>query len=161
MQLDPFRFVKFYAATKHGGRQYRVGLPYTHHLAEVASVLVEFGCTSQEMIEAAWLHDVLEDTDTKKKEIEEMFGTDVADIVFAVTDEPGQNRKIRKALTYPKIRKDPRAVQLKLADRIANVRGGGKFTEMYKSEYEDFKRNLYTKGQFEDMWAALDALLST
>jgi len=116
--------------------------------------------TLQDMIEAAWLHDVVEDTDTKLKEVEEMFGTEVSKLVSAVTNEPGPNRKTRAALTYPKIRETTGAVALKLADRIANVEAGGKLVDMYKKEYEDFKRALYTTGQYEGMWKHLDSLLS-
>lgn len=54
------------------------------------------------------------------------------------------NRKTRNAATYPKIRDGgPRAVCLKLADRIANVRNGGGSVQMYKREHEDFRRGIY------------------
>lgn len=170
---DPLRFAKFFATTKHGNQQYG-GLPYTHHLMSVELVLRRFqedverykkdGSAAVEadeecMLIAAWLHDVVEDTTTKVKEIAELFGDRVAELVGAVTNEPGPNRKVRAALTYPKIRSVPGAVRLKLADRIANVENGGKLVEMYAKEYEDFKRALYTKGQYEDMWAHLDDLL--
>ena len=168
MNVDPLRFAKFYATIKHGTQLYS-GVPYTHHLAAVEAVLRKFGpaypgnnCDDENddlMLVAAWLHDVIEDTGTKAKEIAEMFGEDVAELVSAVTNEPGQNRKIRAALTYPKIRANSLAVRLKLADRIANVETGGKLVDMYKKEYEDFRRALYTPGQHEDMWAHLDDLL--
>lgn len=164
--MDPLRWAKFFAAVKHGNQQYSSGLPYTHHLAQVEAVLRRFGHTrdhfdpsDMDLLEAAWLHDVVEDTTTKLKEISEMFGDKVAELVGAVTNEPGPNRKTRHALTYPKIRKTPDAIILKLADRIANVEAGGKLVEMYQKEYEDFKRNLYTPGICEEMWKHLDGLL--
>lgn len=158
--MDPLRFVKFYANVKHAGQLYSSGLPYTHHLAAVEAVLRRFGAAHEELLTAAWLHDVVEDTGTKLKEVEEMFGAEVAKLVGAVTNEEGANRKIRAALTYPKIRDaGPEAVRLKLADRIANVETGGKLVGMYKKEYEDFKRSLFTPTQNEDMWNHLDSLL--
>lgn len=165
--LDPLRHVKYFAAIKHAGIQYGGGLPYTHHLAAVEAVLRRFGFhetardnfESLDMLQAAWLHDVVEDTGTKLKEVAEMFGDRVAELVGAVTNEPGANRKIRAALTYPKIRAVKGAVCLKLADRIANVEHGGKLVEMYQKEYEDFKRGLYTAGEHEAMWVHLDKLL--
>lgn len=163
--MDPLRFVKFYATVKHAGQLYSGGLPYTHHLAAVEQVVRRFsdsrGIMAPEfLLVAAWLHDVVEDTGTKLKEIEEMFGEEVAQLVAAVTDEPGENRKIRKALSYPKIRAGGVwAVRLKLADRIANVETGGKLVSMYRKEYEDFKRALYTQGENEEMWTHLDGLL--
>lgn len=163
-RLDPLRFAKFYATVKHVNNSYS-GLPYTHHLAAVESVLRRFGVTPDndaglEMLIAAWLHDVVEDVeDVKVKDVAEMFGDRVAELVAAVTNESGENRKARAAATYPKIRRTPGATMLKLADRIANVEMGGKLVKMYADEYEDFRRALYTKGHYEDMWAHLDKLL--
>ena len=160
MILDRLRWAKFFATIKHRDQKYSNGLPYTHHLAAVAAVAVRYGYGSdRDMMEATWLHDVVEDTGTKLKEIAEMFGDRVAELVGAVTNEPGDNRKIRAALTYPKIRSTNGTVFLKLCDRIANVEAGGKLVDMYKKEYEDFKRALYTSGQYDEMWARLDDLL--
>lgn len=171
MSLDPLRHVKFYAATKHGDQKYAGGLPYTHHLAAVEAVVRRFMSGPDflspprvmlevPLLEAAWLHDVVEDTGTKLKEVEEMFGEEVARLVGAVTNEKGENRKIRAALTYPKIRGAGKvAVRLKLADRIANVEQGGNLVGMYRKEHEDFRRALYTPGENEDMWAHLNGLL--
>jgi (p)ppGpp synthase/HD superfamily hydrolase len=171
--MDPLRHVRFFAATKHGDQKYAGGLPYTHHLAAVEAVLQRFGparvlslasetpLTDQVMLEAAWLHDVVEDRGVKVKEIREMFGDEVARLVEAVTDEPGENRKARKFATYPKIRDaGPLAVRLKLADRIANVEQGG-LSKMYVKEHEDFRRALYTPGENEDMWAHINKLMES
>lgn len=161
MMLDPLRWARFFAAIKHGNQQYSGCLPYTHHLAAVEAVLRRFGVEDQNMLQASWLHDIVEDTGTKLKEISEMFGDEVAELVGGVTNEPGANRKIRNALTYPKVRSTPGALRLKLADRIANVEQGGKLVEMYAKEYEDFKRSLYTPEQqhLQKMWDHLDGLL--
>jgi (p)ppGpp synthase/HD superfamily hydrolase len=163
--LDPLRHVKFFAAVKHGDQKYAGGLPYTHHLAAVEAVLRRFPPFNffehgSHVLEAAWLHDVVEATDTKLKQIVEMFGEDVANLVRAVTNEPGENRKVRAALTYPKIRAaGPEAVALKLADRIANVEQGGSLVDMYRKEYEAFRRALRTEGQCMEMWNYLDNLM--
>ena len=163
MKLDSLRWARFFAATKHGSQQYAFGLPYSHHLYAVENIIRLFVEPShpffQELLEAAWLHDVVEDTPTKLKEISEMFGDRVAELVGAVTNEPGPSRKVRHALTYPKIRRFQEAVILKLADRIANVQQGGKLTEMYAKEYEDFRWALYTPGEADKMWSHLDGLL--
>lgn len=157
--LDPLRWAKFFASIKHQNQLYGTGLPYTHHLAAVEGVLRRFNVIEDTMLNAAWLHDVVEDTNTKVKEIAEMFGEEVAILVAAVTNEPGESRKVRAALTYPKIRNTKGAVCLKLADRIANVEHGGKLVDMYKREYEDFRRALYTKDEYENMWVHLDGLM--
>lgn len=158
--LDQLRWAKFYAGVMHSGQTYS-GLPYTHHLAAVEAVARRFRPNiSIEFLEACWLHDVIEDTDTKYKDVFEMFGEHVANLVIAVTNAPGENRKIRAALTYPKILAGPPgSVMLKLCDRIANVEAGGKLVSMYRSEYDSFRRGLYTAGGWEDMWDHLDSLL--
>jgi (p)ppGpp synthase/HD superfamily hydrolase len=158
--MDPLRHVKFFAATKHANQTYGV-LPYTHHLYHVEMVARRFGFNDEEFLIACWLHDVVEDTDTKLKEIREMFGEGVAKLVGAVTNEPGENRKIRTALTYPKIRKaGKRAVALKLCDRTANTEGDGSLGDMYRAEYEDFRHALYTAGENEELWANLDRIMT-
>lgn len=158
--LDPLRFVKFYASVKHAGQEYSLGQPYVVHLKATDDVLVRFGVTDLVMRTAAWLHDVIEDQGVTARDIAEMFGEEVATLVAAVTNEEGPNRKARGLLTYPKIRKTPRAVQLKLADRIANVENGGRMVQKYREEYEDFRRALYVPGEYENMWQHLDKLLS-
>lgn len=170
MNIDGLKVARFYATVKHAGQLYGGSLPYTHHLAAVESVMGRFldplgdedpdiGGWEAELLVACWLHDIVEDTGTKVKEIREMFGERVARLVEAVTDEPGPNRKVRKALTYPKIRGEKYAVLVKLADRIANVEAGGSLGDMYKKEYEDFRRALYTKGTATCMWNHLDHLM--
>lgn len=161
--MDPLYNVKFFATTKHviqNGQLYGP-VPYTHHLMAVEGVLRRFGFGNDSiMLHAGWLHDVIEDTPTKAKEIVEAFGEEVAELVVAVTNEKGENRKVKAALTYPKIRKaGKRAVALKLADRIANVENGGKQFEMYRKEHDDFLFQLYTRGENEEMWEHLNLLL--
>jgi hypothetical protein len=89
-----------------------------------------------------------------------------------VTNEPGHNRAARHAATYPKVRSEPDAIILKLADRISNVEASlatfrddqdvqaSSFFHMYRKEYPGFREALYTESPFtEPMWARLDSLL--
>ena len=74
--------------------------PYIVHPIRVATTVAKFGGTD-EMIAAAYLHDVVEDTGVSIVDIQDMFGTDVALIVDDLTDvsvpEDG-NRAVRKAM---------------------------------------------------------------
>jgi len=162
--MDALTFARSYATLHHvirKGQLYGV-LPYTHHLASVEGVLREFGEARESMLVAAWLHDIVEDTDVKLRDVEENFGEEVARLVAAVTSEPGANRKTKIALTLPKTREaGPDAIRLKLADRIANVRVGGANVGMYVKEYPNFKHALYSQGSGNGpMWEELDRLLS-
>lgn len=165
-------FARFYATTKHAGQLYAGSLPYTHHLAAVeGKVRRWFPLYSddrryvyrslEQTIAAAWLHDVREDCGVKDKELRELFGPVVADLVDRLTNEAGDNRRIRHALTYPKIREDALAIFLKLCDRLANLEQGGSLVDMYRKEHEDFRRALYTPSLFDPMWDAVEALLMT
>ena len=72
---------------------------------------------------AALLHDTIEDTKTTPAELEEHFGPEVALVVGEVTDDKRLSREERKTLQIhhaPHV--SPRAKQVKIADKICNVR---------------------------------------
>lgn len=133
---------------------------YMKHLDDVYNVLVEFGITDTALLVSAYLHDAPEDQKLKFKLIEKNFGKEIADITYAVTDEEGRNRQEKKLKTYPKIKANPKAIILKLADRIANVRysiesgNWGKF-KMYSDEYTEFRNSLLGVSYNLKMWELL------
>lgn len=132
---------RLFAEAAHAGQTYDL-YPYTYHLGQVVSVLEKFHWDEPEMLCAGWLHDSIEDTNTSYNDIKNEFGEVVAELVYAVTNELGRNRKERNERTYPKIRGNERATALKLADRIANVEHGsinGGKDEMYRKEFESFQ----------------------
>jgi (p)ppGpp synthase/HD superfamily hydrolase len=117
------------------------------------------------MLCSAYLHDVVEDTGTPISVIEAMFGTKVKELVWAVSDGPGENRKARKLETYKKIRATPGATQLKLADRIANVEnclrtGETRLLTMYKKEQQALAHELRVIGELDAMWNHLEFMLA-
>ena len=152
-----------FAASKHKDQKYGENSPYTEHLAAVAEVLRRFKHDSEDLQVAAWLHDVVEDTNATLLQIEMLFGKNVADLVHRVTNEPGKNRKERHEKTYPKIQASKDATTLKLADRIANVERSvldkAKQLDMYKKEYSLFKIMLLKEDEHDAMWRHLDFLL--
>lgn len=162
--MDILTSAKSYATLHHvirKGQLYGV-LPYTHHLAAVERVLRDFDELRPEMLVAAWLHDVVEDTDVKLRDVEENFGPEVARLVGAVTSEEAPSRKARVAMTYPKIRDaGPDAIRLKLADRIANVESGGSSGAMYAKEHRDFRHALRDPEDHLNwkMWVRLDGAI--
>jgi|ERR1035437_3989833 (p)ppGpp synthase/HD superfamily hydrolase len=155
------RAAQSFAETAHGDQKYGEE-PYIVHCKAVAMVLCRFGCTDEHMLSAAFLHDVVEDTDVNINQIALVFGKTVADLVYRVTNEPGANRMAKHIATYPKIKSSYDATMLKLADRIANVEASasdpGKM-KMYVKEWPFFKESLYTPGVHEPMWKHLTKLL--
>ena len=155
-----------FAEKKHAGMKYgTLKVDMIVHLDSVHSVIMEFGETDIFLLAAAFLHDVMEDTVTYKPELVALFGEEVANLVEAVTDEPGKNRAERKAKTYGKIAQHWKCIRLKLADRIANTRYSkaekSPMLIMYLREYPTFREKLYTTEHNSDMWASLDALMKS
>lgn len=157
-----------YARGAHSTQKYDE-FPYFKHLENTYNILIEHGFTEDSpedlhILVAAWLHDVLEDTATSYSDLKKMFGIEVAEIVFCVTDELARNRKERKQKTYPKIRSNSKAVIIKVADRIANIKHSKEqnnisFIEMYQKEFDDFQRELRIYKHIDEMWSQLTNLL--
>ncbi len=124
---------------RHHHRDQKYGdEPYIHHLYDVFFILLEFGITDEDILIAAILHDIVEDTGVEMLDLDAKFGTSVSDLVWRVTGV-GPNRKTRNAVSLAKIKKCDKARLLKLADRIANVRAGGDKVEMYRKEHASFR----------------------
>ncbi|MBD5422715.1 MAG: bifunctional (p)ppGpp synthetase/guanosine-3',5'-bis(diphosphate) 3'-pyrophosphohydrolase [Bacteroides sp.] len=120
-----FRFAK----KAHGGIRRRSGEPYILHpiaVAKIASQEIGLGSTS---ICAAFLHDVVEDTDYTVEDIEQQFGPKIAELVSGLTKISGgifgdkaslQAENFRKLLLT--MSEDIRVVLIKIADRLHNMR---------------------------------------
>jgi (p)ppGpp synthase/HD superfamily hydrolase len=153
---------KEFAIAQHGEQKYGEH-PYSYHLAQVSQVLAEFGYAGDEAIAAAgWLHDTLEDTPATYEMLVSEFGKETADIVWAVTSEPGGNRADRFRKTALKIQSNKKALIVKLADRIANteasLQSNPKLYKMYLKEFPLFKELLYDQQDVElmPMWNRLE-----
>ena len=115
-----------FAAKKHS-RQKRKGAdeePYINHPLEVASLLANVGKVEDyNILIAAVLHDTVEDTGVSKEELTELFGEEVCGYVLEVTDDkslPKHARKQKQIEHAPYL--SPSAKQIKLADKISNIR---------------------------------------
>jgi len=97
--------------------------PYIVHPIGVARLLAEAGVTDLATLQAAILHDTVEDTDTTFNELEQNFGAEVKTIVAECTDDKTLLKEERKRLqieTAP--HKSFKAKQVKLADKLHNLR---------------------------------------
>ncbi len=117
-----------YAYQKHKGQKRASGESYIIHPINVAKIVNHFYLDDNSLI-AALLHDILEDTDTSPKEIEEEFGKDVLFLVDSLTKigkieykskEEKQADNFRKMIVA--MAKDIRVILIKLADRLHNMR---------------------------------------
>jgi (p)ppGpp synthase/HD superfamily hydrolase len=111
-----------------GQRRKYNGRPYVEHPARVAARTALLPEVTEEMVAAAFLHDVIEDTPIKLEEIVRDFGSSVGSLVEAMTNQskvthPQANRAERKRLDRERLARIPRQAKLiKMIDRIDNLR---------------------------------------
>jgi (p)ppGpp synthase/HD superfamily hydrolase len=115
-----------YASAHHGDQRRPTGAPYLEHLLEALEVLVRgAGVTAPEILCAAVLHDVVEDTDRTVDDVSAAFGPRVAELVSWVTipePGPGQDKASVKEDYLRGLRHAPHdAILVKLADRASNA----------------------------------------
>src|SRR5688572_25763536 len=112
----------------HSGQTRQSGEPYISHPLAVAEILAGWHLDGQ-ALQAALLHDVMEDTSVTKDEITDTFGKPVADLVDGVSKldriefqsaEDAQAENFRKMLLA--MARDVRVILIKLADRLHNMR---------------------------------------
>jgi guanosine-3',5'-bis(diphosphate) 3'-pyrophosphohydrolase len=117
-----------FAVEAHGDQRRASGEPYVTHPIASAQILADLGIDPV-AVQAALLHDVPEDTEYALSDIEERFGSEVAQLVDGVTKlgkfstlshEQQQAENIRKM--FLAMADDIRVVLIKLADRLHNMR---------------------------------------
>jgi guanosine-3',5'-bis(diphosphate) 3'-pyrophosphohydrolase len=118
-----------YADTHHNGQLRKDGSPFITHPLAVAQIIAEELRLDSESIEAALMHDCIEDTSATYAEIAKEFSPAVADLVEGVSKltrvqyaskEEEQMENLRKMLMA--MAKDIRVILIKLADRTHNMR---------------------------------------
>ena len=151
MSMDGIRLVTraaHFAAMAHGTQTRKgTGLPYIVHPAEVAEMATSLSWATPELVAAAWLHDVLEDTTVDSFALAGIFGEDVASLVVELTnqftkeDHPDKNRRTRKRLEFERLATVSREAKvLKMLDRISNLNATGLdegFVRLYLEETAD------------------------
>jgi len=103
------------------------GQPYVLHVMEAASIVATM-TDDAEMIAAAFLHDVIEDTDYTYEDLLKEFGKRIADYVLSESDEPDDGNRAaswreRKIQTMNRLANSPRDVKvIALGDKLSNMR---------------------------------------
>jgi len=117
-----------YAMRMHGSQTRASGDPYFAHPIEVAGILTDYKLDTATIV-TALLHDVIEDTEAKREDIDRLFGQEIGELVEGVTklsrleataDHKRQAENLRKFILA--VSKDVRVLLVKLADRLHNMR---------------------------------------
>lgn len=133
---------RIYAQSKHEGQIRKFeNKPYFIHPERVAHILYQFKVSKNinGLIAAAYLHDVVEDTNTSIEEIKELFGDLVASIVLELTSDKNEIKRFSKKeyLANKMLNMSNYALTLKLADRIDNVNRIQWSPEKFKLKYAE------------------------
>ncbi|MCQ2269213.1 MAG: HD domain-containing protein [Bacteroidaceae bacterium] len=115
------------AKEAHSNQRRKSGEPYIIHPIAVACIIAKEMKMGANPVIAAFLHDVVEDTDYTVEDIEERFGEDVAFLVDTVTKKKQDKYKLSKQMDNYKqlldsLNYDIRALMVKIADRLHNMR---------------------------------------
>lgn len=138
-----------FAAERHSAQR-RKGAdaaPYVNHLIEVATLLSTVaGVNDVEILMAAVLHDVIEDTPTTAKEVSERFGARVCQLVEALSDDKSLPRAQRREVVLqalPSYGADVKVI--KLADLTSNIKHlPSSWSDARKWEYQEWSERAAT-----------------
>lgn len=113
-----------FAGERHAGQRREGGdEPFVTHPIEVAGLLHDCGYPD-DVVAAGVLHDVLEDTDAERRDLEQRFGPVVAELVAAVSDDPSieDDAERKAALRLQVAQAGPRAAVVFAADKVSKAR---------------------------------------
>jgi len=117
-----------FGAEAHSGQKRMSGEPYIYHPIAVARILSEMRM-DYKCLMAAILHDVIEDTESSKEQLIELFDEEIAELVDGVSKLTHLDFKSHAEMQAANVRKmllamtrDIRVILIKLADRLHNMR---------------------------------------
>lgn len=146
-------------------------LPYEYHLNMTVSVFNRFKHHVEDISEynvmlACYGHDLIEDARVSYNDVKSVLGYQVAELIYAMTEEKGKNRKERLNEKYYQGLKDTKyGVFIKLCDVISNVEyskmSGSSMIEMYRKEFDYFTEQIgYNENfHYKDMYDYLKSIL--
>jgi len=144
------RAAKFAEIAHHGQKRKGMDLPYIIHPGRVAARISRLDNATEEMVAAAWCHDILEDTTVPANDIGNSLNFGTMQLVLELTnpshkpENKALNRAARKQLDREHLSKvSLEAKCIKLADRADNLREMGHFADSFKRLYASESRLLY------------------
>lgn len=149
------------------------GQPYFIHLSMVYKYALKYihllqqaECDADSVLQATWLHDVIEDCSVTYNDVLKHFNKEVTEITFLLSNDRGRTRDERNSDNYYLgIAKNHGALFVKLCDRLANASYSkltdGHMLKKYRKENRHFKESLQVdQSLFLEMFDEIDQLLA-
>ena len=113
-----------FAREKHNRMMQSDGItPYFYHLQGVVNRLKNIGISDEEVLAAAWLHDIIEYTDTTFDEIDSRFGSRIAVLVLSLSKDKNLPKEQREKQYVKQLIESPLESKLiKLCDISSNLK---------------------------------------
>ena len=162
--LSKVSTVRRFAMRGHGDQMYGFR-PYVYHLDQVDDLVKPYGLEARIV---AYLHDLLEDSEIRPRQIYLEFGQFVLECCELLKDPDGDTRVERKRLLHERLSKvgpsHHLALVVKVGDRLANVRAcvadsRNDKLEMYRLEHAEFRAAVYRPGLCDPLWRQLNAIM--
>ena len=115
---------KRFAFEKHRNQKRKDGItPFSDHLEGVVNRLKNMGVSDNNVLCAAWLHDVIEKTDASFDEINEIFGNTISVLVLSLSKDMNLSKKDRELQYVQQLKNSTiEAKIIKICDISANLR---------------------------------------
>lgn len=110
-------------------------------------------------------HDLIEDARMTFNDVLDLVSNkEIADIIYACTEEKGKNREERHSQKFfDELKQNRLAVYVKLCDIMANVLysllSNSSMFKKYQKEFSNLKEQLYIEEEYEPLWKDLEKLL--
>ena len=113
-----------FAKERHSGMIRKDGITsYYEHLAGVVARLKNLGITDEEVLSSAWLHDIIDDTETSFDELDQRFGSKVAVMVLSISKDKSLPRTKQEEQYVKQLKESAFDAKLiKLCDISASLR---------------------------------------
>ena len=156
-EADAIRNAWRWAAEAHQGQMRNDGCPIIEHVLGVTANVIHFGPADPELVVAALLHDIVENTDVPLDDVRRRFGERVAGLVDAVTNRPDEDA----AASAERARTGGRdALYLRLCDRLDGVRRSPGRSDKGRRKFLDASRSVHLPLAEQHFPALAEALRS-
>jgi len=140
-----------FATLAHAGqvRKGEPNMPAIVHPMQVAQILIEYGA-DENVIAAAYLHDVVEDTKYTLEDIKRNFNEDIAHLVEVATEkDKSKSWEERKQAKIDDLKsRELREKMIPIADKISNIENMGR--NFKKKGFKDF--SAFNRGEEKQEW---------